>query len=237
LILPADTPRAVLRAVIFHELAHVRHRDAAWLGAVALVRALYWFNPAIWALSRNHRVTIERLSDEDASVALGDRHGYARALVSMAQAGARWRLSAGLAMSQTGIAARVRALLQRSARLPAVSKAMRTFVIASSVSLGALGLGANLFALPLRDSANAEEAIIYVHVGQGIWLDAPAIGAGCWNDAHCWFGVPRGSRVRFIARPESASPLVWRGCEVAADGRSCLVGTTSSDATLSVEAE
>ena len=52
------------RAVLAHELAHLRRRDLASNMACHLACALYWFNPLAWIAAQRVRVEGERASDD-----------------------------------------------------------------------------------------------------------------------------------------------------------------------------
>ncbi|HEX4028646.1 MAG TPA: M56 family metallopeptidase [Rhizomicrobium sp.] len=73
-----------LRAVIAHELAHVRRLDALVNLFQVLVETLLFYHPAVWWLSRRIRTERELACDEIAVALTGDRLEYARALTVMA---------------------------------------------------------------------------------------------------------------------------------------------------------
>ena len=87
ILLPAPLREAapdVQRAVISHELFHVKRRDWAWLVAEELVCAALWFNPAIWwTVARVHDAR-ELVVDELAVLATGRRRAYVEALMAFA---------------------------------------------------------------------------------------------------------------------------------------------------------
>jgi len=98
--LPAMLDAAELEAVLLHELAHVRRGDLRWNLLQRVVLALLWFHPVAWALQAAIARERERCCD-----ALAVRHGarpaaLARALVKLAEGGARPALA--LAMSPGG---------------------------------------------------------------------------------------------------------------------------------------
>jgi TonB family protein len=65
-----DWPAERVRAVLGHELSHIRRHDwAAQLGAETF-RCLHWFNPLVWFLSRRLREESE-LACDDAVLGLG----------------------------------------------------------------------------------------------------------------------------------------------------------------------
>jgi TonB family protein len=77
-------PESVRRAVITHELFHVRRRD--WLSVVAeeMVRTLLWFHPAILWLTSHIQLAREEIVDELTVRTTGDRRTYMQALLSFA---------------------------------------------------------------------------------------------------------------------------------------------------------
>ncbi len=83
------------RAVIAHELAHIRRHD--WLVNLfqVLVETLLFYHPAMWWLNRRIRAERELCCDEIAVALTGSRLEYARALAQMAE----WKNVSLLAMA------------------------------------------------------------------------------------------------------------------------------------------
>ena len=79
---PADRVRAVLG----HELAHVRRRDWAVQMLAEFVKCVYWFNPLIWIACRRLRQESEKACD-DAVLSMGmNAPEYATHLLDVARA-------------------------------------------------------------------------------------------------------------------------------------------------------
>ncbi|NND98216.1 MAG: M56 family metallopeptidase [Pirellulaceae bacterium] len=51
------------RAVIAHELAHLRRHDLGWNLLSAIAKALFFFHPLVWLATHRHRVTSEMACD------------------------------------------------------------------------------------------------------------------------------------------------------------------------------
>ena len=73
-----------LAAIIAHEAAHVRRRDASINFVAHLNRAIFWFHPLAWWLERKLAVTAEHACDEAAARAIAAPGRYAEILVEMA---------------------------------------------------------------------------------------------------------------------------------------------------------
>lgn len=80
----AAAPADVRRAVVSHELFHVKRRDWGWLLAEELVCAALWFNPAVWWLVSQVQSARELVVDELAVLATGRRRAYVEALMAFA---------------------------------------------------------------------------------------------------------------------------------------------------------
>jgi len=100
---------AQLRAVIAHELAHIRRFDSFVNAFQVAVETLLFYHPAVWWL--NHRIRIERehCCDDIAISLCGDALDYARALTLMEE----WRAAPAFAMASNhgSLTARVTRLL------------------------------------------------------------------------------------------------------------------------------
>ena len=73
-----------LKAVIAHELAHIRRHDFLVNLLQVLVETLLFYHPAVWWLNRRIRAERELCCDEIAVALTGDRLEYARVLTLMA---------------------------------------------------------------------------------------------------------------------------------------------------------
>ena len=116
-----------LRAVLAHELAHVRRADWLVITLAELNRAIYWFHPLAWFLRRRLSELAELNCDDAVLEADGDRTQYARHLLevasTLAAAGSRYRPPlSGVAMARKpNVETRIDAILDASARWPAGS--------------------------------------------------------------------------------------------------------------------
>ncbi len=84
----AAAPAALRRAVVTHELFHVRRGDWLSLLGEEAVRAVLWFHPAIHWLMSSIQLAREEMVDELTVRATGDRRAYMQALLAFADTGA-----------------------------------------------------------------------------------------------------------------------------------------------------
>jgi TonB family protein len=82
------------RAVLCHELLHVRRRDWAFALAEEVVRSLLWFHPAVWWVVERVQLAREQVVDREVIGLMGERDPYLEALLHTASLRARTSLAA-----------------------------------------------------------------------------------------------------------------------------------------------
>jgi beta-lactamase regulating signal transducer with metallopeptidase domain len=131
-----------LKAVVLHELAHLRRRDDWTNLAQKLLRAVFFFHPAVWWIEKRLSMEREMACDELVLAATGNRQAYAECLVSLAEKSLFQR---GLAMAQAAIG-RARETVQRLERILDSAQPMKSGVfkpallVASAVAVISLGI-------------------------------------------------------------------------------------------------
>jgi TonB family protein len=97
------------RAVLAHEIAHIRRRDPAILLAAHIATAIYWFHPLAWLAAARLRAESERACD-DAALRIGLRPShYANDLLELAR---RFETQLAIPMATTShLESRVKSIL------------------------------------------------------------------------------------------------------------------------------
>lgn len=132
-------------AVLLHERSHVERGDFYVQILAALHRAVFWFSPLSWWLSRCIAELAEAASDDTALQVLGDRPSYARILVEFA--GQPQRVPAGVAMARFAtVSRRVERILAETQTYARISPAKAMLLVASVTPLVALTAGCSLSA-------------------------------------------------------------------------------------------
>jgi TonB family protein len=159
ILLPAavrDMPEAIERAVLAHELWHVRRAD--WLSTLCeeSLRAVLWFHPVVGALISRIQSAREEVVDELAILTTGSRRTYVNALLTFSEAPSSIAAPAF---------ARRRHLVRR---LVVISKEVVMSgrrVVVSGAAVGAIVLSAAWYsvqAFPLRDQQPAVDRLTAV---------------------------------------------------------------------------
>ena len=125
-----------IEMILVHELAHIRRYDILINIAQTAMEALFFFNPAIWWLSRQIRIEREDCCDDTAILRTGNRLRYARALANLEEV-RMFQTSFGSALAGT--------LLKR--RIQRIVGATRPRFYSSTLSLSGMLLIASLIVL------------------------------------------------------------------------------------------
>lgn len=86
-LLPAalkSVDHAAQRAVVAHELHHVKRRDWGWVVGEEVVRSIFWFHPAMWWLISRVQLARETVVDELSILVTNARRTYLDTLLAFA---------------------------------------------------------------------------------------------------------------------------------------------------------
>ena len=75
---------AELRAVLNHEMAHIRQNDLVWCVAWQWLKVVCWFHPLVWRVPVAHNLACEQEADRVASGQMPERDSYGRLLARLA---------------------------------------------------------------------------------------------------------------------------------------------------------
>ena len=125
--------RGAQRAVVAHELHHVRRRDWAWVMVEELVRSAFWFHPAMWWLISRLQLARETVVDELSILVTNARRTYLDALLAFAD-------DTGLASSPAFSARRHLfhrvMLLSKENQMSSIRVALGSCVLVAALSAG-----------------------------------------------------------------------------------------------------
>jgi len=157
ILLPAqflEMPSGAQKAIVCHELAHVRRRDWAFTMAEELIRAVFWFHPAIWWLLGQIQLTREQTVDREVIDITLARDQYIDALLAVAGARLQPDLApAPLFLKKTHLAQRVALILKE------VSMSKRRLLSSLAAISGALVITARFAVLCFPINAPAQQVV------------------------------------------------------------------------------
>jgi beta-lactamase regulating signal transducer with metallopeptidase domain len=124
------------RAVLIHELAHVRRKDC-WTNLLAEITcAVYWFHPLAWALAGQMRFEREAACDDRVLAAGARPSGYAALLLHAVRNARPGRLAMVPALGfQIGLERRIRSLLQKRRSRRVLSSDHHFWFAATAIAL------------------------------------------------------------------------------------------------------
>jgi len=177
------------RAVLAHELAHVRRHDFAVLLASTVLCAVHWFNPLAWIVAGRLRDEGERACDDIVLDTGIGSHAYAAHLLDIARGSRGPVLAAAMAMARPStLEGRITAMLNPAIdrRLPSLPvRVMALVLLLVAASAGAVRLVAQQAGpLPLQgavfDSSGAVLPAVEMALvnEQGVKWTNPTDGEG-----------------------------------------------------------
>lgn len=151
-----DLPVSVQRAVLAHELIHVRRRD--WLSTMIeeLICAALWFHPAARVLASRICLARETLVDQETIAHTGDRRAYAEALLAFSNPGPR-RIATTPFIRRRHLAPRI-ALITQEVTMSRRHAAAAVVVIVTAVLTA--GTAASV-AFPIATTVAAQTTKVY----------------------------------------------------------------------------
>ena len=153
----AEWPWGRIRAVLLHELAHIKRNDAHIQTLAQMACAAYWFNPLVWFAAHQLRLERERACDD--SVLMGGTSGadYATHLYEIARAGsapASAPFAIGLAVHPSQLEQRLVAILNPSTQRHSATVLGRVMValpvLFVALAAGAIQITARAIEVPAR---------------------------------------------------------------------------------------
>lgn len=134
-----------LKAVLAHELAHIRRHDPLINAVQAIIETLLFFHPAVWWLSAQIRHEREHCCDDLALQTTGDPKTLARALVCLESLRSQPTASPQLALAANGapLMERIQRILgQNSTRTRLGWRTVTGLLLAGALSLAVIGQSA-----------------------------------------------------------------------------------------------
>jgi hypothetical protein len=167
----AEWPWGRLRAVLLHELAHIKRNDVHIQTLAQMACAAYWFNPLVWFATHQLRLERERACDD--SVLMGGTSGadYATHLYEIARAGSASACAPfgiGLAVHRSQLEQRLVAILNSRTPRHSATVLGRVMValpvLFAALAAGAIQITARAIQVPV-DAIRIPAAVIRVGPG------------------------------------------------------------------------
>ncbi len=211
-----DWPSDRLRAVLLHELAHVKRFDFLTQLLARFNCGLYWFNPLVWLAADRLRAERELACDDQVLRAGSRASDYAEHLLDVARS-----VKAGNTSSMAAVA--MARPSQLGVRLVAALDAGRTRAALSPRVVASAWLSAALVVLPVAGAAPQSDPP-RLHEGQPSHPEADDTGFGTWSEVAALLTSAPTSQPK-----GSVDAAACRGSESATDERSWLAAPQALD--------
>ena len=209
--LASSLPAGQLRAVLLHELAHIRRGDLFVNLAQTVLQIVYFYNPLLWLANCIIRRIREQAVDETVLVAMGEKAPqYPQTLVNVAK----------LAFNRPALCLRLIGVVESKSALSGRIKHILNRPMPKKAKLGILGLlvviiiGAIL--LPMANSMSGSPKLVIKGVVKDTLTGEPIAGARVFDDKYGpepkWEQIRSGQRCQWGAITNSAgqySFLTW----------------------------
>lgn len=133
-----------LRAVVAHELSHVRHRDNLSAAIHMLVETVFWFHPLVWWIGKRMVAEREQACDEEVLRLGGEPREYAQGILKICKLYVESPLVCVSGVTGANLTRRIEAILthRRAPRLSRTQMALLASVAAAALAAPLiLGIG------------------------------------------------------------------------------------------------
>jgi beta-lactamase regulating signal transducer with metallopeptidase domain len=166
---------AQLRAVLAHEVCHIRRHDNLTAALHHCVQILFWFYPPVWWIGANLLREREAACDEEVVDAGHEQEVYAESILSACRLGVMARLSTVAASTGGDLKQRLSSIMSEERARP-ITHERFTLLFAAATLLGFAPLAAGIANGAFREASDAGpvtfEAITLTQSASGWWPSA-----------------------------------------------------------------
>jgi beta-lactamase regulating signal transducer with metallopeptidase domain len=166
---------AQLRAVLAHEVCHIRRHDNLTAAIHHCVQILFWFYPPVWWIGANLLREREAACDEEVVDAGHEQEVYAESILSACRLGVMARLSTVAASTGGDLNQRLSSIMSEERARP-ITHERFTLLFAAATLLGFAPLAAGIANGAFREASDAGpvtfEAITLTPSASGWWPSA-----------------------------------------------------------------
>ena len=136
----SSVDREETRAILIHELSHLRSGDLVWNRIVRVVTGLLWPHPFAWRIGSTHLQACEDAADAESARRIGEAELYSQTLAKVALTICRGQRPVGLAMARASdVRRRIDRVKQTFRLLPLTRRQIIASVAAASFVFLMLG--------------------------------------------------------------------------------------------------